>query len=495
MPDRSLPDRPDLRQYKKQAKELLKKILAADTDSVRRLHEHHPHGAERQSNVALADAQLILAREHGFDSWPKFVHEIQSRLREHAPAAIWQAAERAIEGGDVTTLEKLLRDHGTMLRRQGPVTSWWGGLAPDYSAADARTMIVNNHDFESWEQFESCAEARKTPGSLVAQFEDAVEAIIHGEVTTLKRMLAERPELIRTRSTRKHHSTLLHYVGANGVEGFRQRTPKNAVQVAEVLLEAGAEVDAVADMYGGSKTVGLVATSIHPKNAGVQDELIGVFIAHGAHIDRLGGEGSTPLINGCLANGRPGAAEYLARRGAVIDLEGAAGIGRLDLVRGFVADDGSLINGATHEQMRDGFSWACEYGRTDVVEFLLERGMDVAARLRPHTQTGLHWAAYGAHVETVKALLRHRPPLDVRDESFDGTPLEWALYAWGTTPNRAERNECYEVVALLSAAGAALSQAWIDADEDRGLPLGAWMRADARMQAALNVGPAPSPKG
>jgi ankyrin repeat protein len=482
---RSLPDRPDLQQYKKQAKDLLKSVRAGDPDALRRMREHHARELDR---IVLADAQLVLAREHGFDSWPKFVREIESRLGERSPSAIWKAAERAVEDGDATTLERLLRDHGKMLRGQRPETSWWGGLAPDYSAADARAMIVRNHDFESWEEFEAYARARNTAGSLIAQFEDAVDAIVRGDDDSLKRLLAQRPELVHARSTRKHHSNLLHYVGANGVEGFRQRTPKNAVQIAETLLDAGAEVDAVADMYGGSTTVGLVATSIHPKNAGVQEDLIDVLVAHGARIDRLdagGSKGSPLLINSCLANGRPGAAEYLARRGAPIDLEGAAGLGRLDLVLTFFADDGSLTNGATSEQMADGFSWACEYGRADVVEYLLERGMDVGARLRPHKQTGLHWAAYGAHVETVKALLGHRPPLDVRDESFDGTPLEWALYAWGTTPNRTDRHECYEVVALLSAAGAAVSQAWIDANDDRGFPLGEWVRADARMEAAL----------
>src|SRR5262245_43329476 len=141
MPERSLPDRPDLQQYKKQAKELLKSARAGDADARRRMRDHHPHDREA---FVLADAQLVLAREHGFDSWPKFVREIESRLGERSPSAIWRAAERAIERGDATTLETLLRDHGTMLRGQRPETSWWGGLAPDYSAGDARTMIVRN---------------------------------------------------------------------------------------------------------------------------------------------------------------------------------------------------------------------------------------------------------------------------------------------------------------------------------------------------------------
>jgi hypothetical protein len=46
-------------------------------------------------------------------------------------------------------------------------------------------------------------------------------------------------------------------------------------KIAEMLLNGGAEVDALADMYGGGcTTLGLVATNIHPKVAGVLHELI-----------------------------------------------------------------------------------------------------------------------------------------------------------------------------------------------------------------------------
>jgi len=50
----------------------------------------------------------------------------------------------------------------------------------------------------------------------VGQFEAAVEAVVNGRLSTLKRLLRDNPELIRARSRRKHRSTLLHYVGANG---------------------------------------------------------------------------------------------------------------------------------------------------------------------------------------------------------------------------------------------------------------------------------------
>src|SRR5690349_9994223 len=73
-------------------------------------------------------------------------------------------------------------------------------------------------------------------------FEGAADAIVNGDVATLVRLLDEEPQLIHQRSTREHRCTLLHYVGANGVEGYRQKSPPNAVELAELLLERGAEV-------------------------------------------------------------------------------------------------------------------------------------------------------------------------------------------------------------------------------------------------------------
>ncbi len=148
--------------------------------------------------------------------------------------------------------------------------------------ADAQSVVARWHAFENWPKLANYIKALNRKGSFVLPFELAVEAVISGDLRTLKSLLAKNPELIRARSTREHHATLLHYVGANGVEGYRQRTPKNAVKVANTLLEAGAEVDADLD-YGpigrklyperiGSTTLGMVATSCHPAAAGVQKQ-------------------------------------------------------------------------------------------------------------------------------------------------------------------------------------------------------------------------------
>jgi hypothetical protein len=366
-----------------------------------------------------------------------------------------------------------------MFRTERPRSFWNNTLSPDYEKVDPRLIIASTHAFESWDAFAAHAAAVKVVNSPVARFEAAVDAIVTGDRGTLEKLLERDPDLIRARSLRSHHSMLLHYVGANGIEGFRQHTPKNAVQIAEALLAAGADVDARADMYGGSTTLGLVATSLHPKRAGVQGALMGLLLMHGARGARGAGGGNVSLVISCLANGRGEAARFLAERGAPLDLESAAGVGRLDLVASCFNEDGSLKPSATPEQMRDGFTWACEFGQTSVVEFLLNRGMDINARLpKHHGQTGLHWAAHGGCGETVKLLLQRGASVDAQDERFGGTPLGWALHGLGEETAEL-REPHYEVVALLVDAGSAVSPVWL-ADEH--------VSADERLLTILHRG-------
>lgn len=389
--------------------------------------------------------------------------------------AIWTAAENAVVAGDVTMLERLLREHAAMFRDEPPQSSWLGGLAPDYSSADAQSILKREHYFASFEELTHHLGLLKQKDSAVALFEAAADAVVAGDEPRLRQLLRAHPDLIRARSPRTHHSALLHYVGANGVESWRQRTPANAVAITSLLLSAGAEVDALAGMYDGSTTLGLVATSIHPLRAGVQNELMEVLLKHGAAIDLPGSAGrGQSIVNGCLANGRPTAAEFLAQRGARLDLEGAAGVGRLDLVRSSFEEDGRLKAGATMAQALSGFQWACEYGRAPVVELLLQMG--IAANELHRGQTGLHWAAHCGHVEIVKLLLRHGAPVHLKDERFGGTPLGWALHGWAYGSEPSDNSRYHVVAAALIAAGAKADLKKIPREK---------LDADPRMAAAL----------
>ena len=343
MESRELPLHPNLEQYKKQAKDLLRAFQNEDSKAIERIRQFHPRGRELPE-PGLTDAQLVLAREHSFESWPKF---------------------------------------STYVRELGQANSPF------------------------------------------AKFERAADAVINGDAATLREGMKQNPGLVHARSPREHQSMLLHYVSANGVEDYRQKTPNNAVEIATILLDGGADVDAVADAYGKSTTLGLTATSIHPLRAGVLIPLVELLLARGASVD--GAPGGWNPVNACLANGRKLGSEFLASRGAKLDLEGAAGVGRLDLVKSFFSKDRSLKPNATKTQMESGFIWACEYGRADVANFLLEMGVDKNA-YRQFKLTGLHWAAASGDIDTVKALLKHKAPLEAKNAS-GGTPLGTAIWA------------------------------------------------------------------
>jgi ankyrin repeat protein len=309
---------------------------------------------------------------------------------------------------------------------------------PQCRLADAQFVIARSHGFESWNKFTKHLGQLSQKSSLVTKFEAAADAICNGDVKSLKPLLREEPQLVHVRSTREHKATLLHYVSANGVEGYRQKTPKNIVEIAKLLLDAGADVDAEADVYGGgATTLGLVGTSVHPFRAGVQNPLMQIMLDHGADIDHETSAGNHQnAVTGCLANGRGEAAVFLADHGARLDLEAAAGVGRLDVVKEFFSADGSLKGRTTRKQLQASLKLACTWGRLNVVEFLLDKDVDLSGQ-EGDGQSPLHCAAIGGQVETIKFLLKQNAPLEVKNV-YGGTVLGQTLWsaAHGGDPKR-----------------------------------------------------------
>lgn len=80
-PARKLRGHPDLDQLKRQAKELLAAFLASDASASAEV-KAHDRGADR-SKFALHDAQLVLARSYGFDSWPKLKAYVDGATARH----------------------------------------------------------------------------------------------------------------------------------------------------------------------------------------------------------------------------------------------------------------------------------------------------------------------------------------------------------------------------------------------------------------------------
>lgn len=401
-----LPPRPNIGQYRKRAKDLVKACHSSDPAAIRAWAAGWIDSLVRLADLTIAP-QLPVRIDHWTDQLEKFARE---------------------------------------------------QLSETCTLAAAQFIIARAHGFESWPQLANHFEATARANSPVNQFELAADAIVSGDIATLKELLHQNPGLIRAHSTRRHHATLLHYISANGAEGYRQRTPGNIVPIAQLLLQSGADVNTSADIYGGSTTLALVATSLHPERAGVQDALLQLLLDYGAKLD-LPNQPAGEILTACLANGRLHAAEFLAQHGAKLNLEAAAGLGRLDVVKSFFEENGSLKPSPTKAQRDRALLWSCEYGQNAVARFLIERGVPLETQADTG-QTALHWAVIGGHLDMIGLLLECGAPLEAKN-SYDATPLGQAL--WSALHGDG-RIDYFPVIETLLKAGAKIEPttlAWL----------------------------------
>jgi ankyrin repeat protein len=288
--------------------------------------------------------------------------------------------------------------------------------------ADGQLRVARWYGFEDWQALAGFVEAVTRADSPVFQFESAVEAVISGDLAALESSLRKNPDLVRARSIRGHRATLLHYVAANGVEDYRQKSPKNAARVAEVLLRAGAEVDALANMYGGqATTMNMLVSSTPPAEAGVQVALVETLLDFGA-----AKEGSEAPLMTALKFGHLPAAEALVRCGAKVDnIAAAAGLGR-------VADAKRMLETSDAQSRHLALALAAQHGHVEAVRRLLDAGED-PNRYNPkgsHAHsTPLHQAAVAGHNAVVRLLVERGAKLDIQDTIYHGTPLGWAKHA------------------------------------------------------------------
>lgn len=410
-PQDALPQPPhaNLEQYRKLAKDLVKACRADSPDSLRNWTTAFVHDLVQRSGIEIT---------------PTLPFDIDRRIHQ-----VTRFAEKTLRGGD----------------RPCVLTS-------------AQFVLAQSLGFVSWPRLVKHLEEMAIQTSGTSDFEAAADAIIRGDLASLQSLVARNPGLIRQRSSREHRATLLHYTAANGVEGYRQKTPPNIVDITRFLLQSGAEIDAEADVYGGGcTTLGLAATSIHPQLAGVQEPLLQLLLDHGARIEKpnLAGNGHGAIL-ACLVNGQPKAAVFLAARGATLNLDTAAGAGRLDFVQSCFASDGALIPPATKRQVQSGFLWACTYGHEDVAIFLLDHGADL--RDRAHTgATGLHWAAGSAHAAIVKRLIALGSPLEDVNQ-WGGTVLEHAGHGFAHDMSGTDFIPTFQAIL---EAGAKIRRDWL----------------------------------
>jgi ankyrin repeat protein len=173
---KSLPANPSLENLKKQAKTLLHAWQSRDSHALDRLRTHHPRftrATEKELKAIpprLADCQLVLAREHGMESWPQLkvavatahleaseefvtiaclcfddphydhrtfhqrAHQMLQQSPALADATIWSAAA----AGNTTAVRAFLNQDAGLIDRPGPF-----GWTPLICACYSRVQPVN----------------------------------------------------------------------------------------------------------------------------------------------------------------------------------------------------------------------------------------------------------------------------------------------------------------------------------------------------------------
>jgi ankyrin repeat protein len=215
----------------------------------------------------------------------------------------------------------------------------------------------------------------------------------HGSAEMVGEHLAADPAAVNAKG--EHDKTPLHWAAE-----------KNHLQMAKVLIQAGADINA--ETTWGSTPLQWAA------NMGSR-EVADLLLEHGAR----------PQLN----------------------MWAAAGLGMLDVVESFWDAPTTLKPNAGQTRTRrtpdggwgkmpppesyaelvsEAFYIAARNGHIEVAEFLLGKGADINCK-GFFGAPGLHWAAINGHKEMVEFLIDRGADLQIRDEEYESTPLGWAL--------------------------------------------------------------------
>jgi ankyrin repeat protein len=340
MPD--LPARPDLGQLRRQAKDLLRAAASGDAEALARMHAV-------SGRLVLASAQLAIAREHGFGSWPKLRVEVLRRA--------------TFDTVDVAGLRALLRDHPELATQRMEHWSDHGrGISPiGYVAAQrydtARRIwrdVPEAHEMaraliDAGAPVEGEPGERETPLITAASYGDAAVARV----------------LIEAGADVTAHAA----PDAGGVPGgsaLLHAAVFGMTEVVDVLVEAGARPEDIAEAAAAGDVRGFLT----PETP-LQDRVRALIMA--ADHERLG------VIDELLDAGTPiDAADERWGRQA---LRVAAGSGRAASV-GHLLARGADPNVRDMRHGRTALEW-CRVARSGVAD---QRGHDrVEALLAPVT--------------------------------------------------------------------------------------------------------------
>jgi hypothetical protein len=158
-----LPTHPSLEQLRKQAKELLRDYHAGNTAAADRFRGISARLADssQTKDVTLADAQFVLAREYGFESWARLKQHIEVLPDPKLEPFERVAADIVVICGsdDADALQRITDligraypypDRRAQLQQHLMVVRGPESRIEDITLADARLIVARRFGFESW---------------------------------------------------------------------------------------------------------------------------------------------------------------------------------------------------------------------------------------------------------------------------------------------------------------------------------------------------------
>jgi len=477
---KQLPARPSLEHLKKQAKDLLSALEKADPATVETVARYFPS----QHAIGLNDAQLVVAREYGFESWAK--------LKAHLDTPVWRQFFDAVEARHIEAARELWRDHRAEIRKELVCALRAGDLEEVRRAVEADPAIVNEnlapHDqppllYLSFSPLLKVTEFE--PGLLEtarylldhgadpngsATRDWGTETVLFGAAAVmghagLTKMLVEAGANPSDRESVFHAG---EHLGPNeclrilleaGVEkedlnrSFRRKLDYEDEEGARLFLDNGADPN-----VANARTALSYAIS-----RGRSIPILRLLLERGADPNGRDQDGTSPYAMARRIGYRE-AAELLVAHGANTDLRPEDAVlasaiegdgARLaaqypDAVRKLFNPPPQAEPGLTADSPQTVFEMAC-LGHVDAVRALLDLGMG-PDKVSQWNETPLHWACVAARPEVVRLLLDRGASTEIRESSFDSDALGWAL--WGSEYWNGEHGDYAETVRIMLAGGA-----------------------------------------
>jgi hypothetical protein len=307
----------------------------------------------------------------------------------------------------------------------------------------AHLVIAREYGFESWARLKHHVEIADAVAACRShpRFDEAVAAMDAGDLAALDALLRAEPALVHARTNLEppyHYftgATLLHHVAGNPdrgrLSGDLPPMPANTVDVARLLLDAGADLHARTLGPNGGTTMGLLVTSKPASDANVSGPLIDLLCSRGERLDLT----SPGVLDGPLANHAPRAAEKMIALGARVDVCAAGALGRVDWLREMFDEEGRLRPDARRRTRamsdRDQIGLALLFAyvnrRLEAVDFLLERDGNWNV-IGVNNGTVLHRAAWSGNVALIERLVAKGADINNRNNPYDATPFGWAAH-------------------------------------------------------------------